>query len=215
MTSDKKYIDFVGTHAAGKSTIKKNLFYALKKENLTVDTTDKKRSDYIEILVLFINNYKKFFDIIFSWRNYSIKKKYRKLGRKRALRINSLFYQSRAEIVLDESFLHKEVNSQNCKKGLKELISLLPDTEKYFVFVDTKPEVSFKRYIKRIGNKESKEIEKTLSDYKSYYENSKGFYEVLKDNEGKYGIKKIIKVDGEKKVEENVKIIMKEIVNGN
>ena len=207
---EKVYVDFIGTHAAGKSTIKRELHRTLERGNKEVFKIKTGRAGIKKTLLFLVIKPRKFFSIMRSWKVLS-KNKRKVSARRRMINSNFYFYFFKQEIYLDESFLHIEMNRISCENEFKKLLNFLPDEQKVFVFVDVRPEVSFKRYIKRT-KKEGKEMNKSLNDFKNQYKNHKVFFNFFKQNERKHGVKKVIKVNGEKPVEENVDLIIREAI---
>ncbi len=210
---EKICIDFFGLNASGKSTIKRKLSKKIEEKGFKVCYYKKSKIDFLKILIFFFISSRPY-NLLLKWGKH--KKKYKNIiiSRKKFLLYNYFFYVKKCRFFIWEStFIVEGINLGFFKeyndKDLWDILNFLPGKRRFLIFVDTPPEVAYKRKIERKDNK--KRVKYDLNFFKNAYNENHRFYNVVVRNKDKDT--KIIKVNGLRPVEENVRIIMKEIRN--
>lgn len=110
-------------------------------------------------------------------------------------------------VLLDEEVLTSKINLE---KTIKILKFYPKNMDIFLVFVDISPQIAYKR-LTTLRRKNCKPLDgEELERKKLLYNRNKEMFNLLKEQEGKLNIKKIIKIDGERPIDENVSFLHKQ-----
>ena len=233
MQNNKKtYVEFFGLPGSGKTTICNALANKLKEEGVDVIFQKKefmKRGKFYRhtvpifytIFKLRFNVFKFLFYILFNFRDrYNIE------GMLRYFFLHKFFINSfsKSKVFLSDQGIINSIDTRELdSRKTKEILDFYPkNREIFFIFVNvSSPEVLFKRKfekekdnIKKMNRKQLNFCKKMLNNHtvneKSW--NREEIFNFLKVEEKEnVTIKKIIKINGENPIEENVKFLKKQL----
>lgn len=229
MQNNKKiYIEFFGLPGSGKTTICNALAEKFKEEGADVVFQKKEFMRhgkvyrhtvpiFYTILKLRFNVFRFLFYILFNFRNRDNIE-----GMIRYFFLHKFFIYSFPEsrVFLSDQGIINSVNIRELdSKKIKKILEFYPkNREIFFIFVRvSSPEILFKRKFGKERDKIKEMKAKQLSFYKAIFDNQtlnekswnrEEIFHFLKEEEKENKmIKKVIKIDGEKSVEENVKFL--------
>ena len=214
----KIYIEFLGLGGSGKTSICNILTKELKNkyDAVSIQEEFRKRGRFYRhiipvIYTIFRLRANTFKFLYYIWSNFKIEKQ----GILKIFFCNywcTHIYSKTYILLSEEGFIKSELST----KKIWELLKFYPeDREKFFIFVDVPLDVAMERFGKKnlITNKKkgSQLKGKKLEKKKEYHSEIRKAFQLLKKQEGKMGIRKVIKIDGEKDFKENIKFLNEQL----
>jgi hypothetical protein len=238
-TKDKKiFVEFIGLRGSGKTTICNMLLETLRKDGIEVVSGRefKKYKTFIKYILSIIFQLKKTADFaFFCYKNRKIlhhpdsylpefKEVYKTF--KKLLISNFIFLKGNFKYFLADQYILYPVVLFNpeIKLNFLEILNVYPGDEVYLIFVNTSLEIADKRKRDRDrergkkvdfeGPEDKKRKEYVMGLNKKRREKITELCSLFKKYEGGAKLKKVVCLDGEKPVQENVEFIKKEIKGG-
>ncbi len=221
MENNKKiYVEFIGLSGVGKTTIRNALAKELQESTsvLTEEMFFRNRSRVYKHLVPIILNFKKAISLYFFWhRNKGLLsglfgKKYEKNNTnfylfKKSVVCSFLFSKDNFKCFLGDSYLFLVYYLEKDSKieKIKKLYNIKSNDEIIFIFIDSPPEVAYKRRVKREG--EVIRYDK-MQEYKALDKERTKIYSSL----SKKGVDRVVKINGEDCVKKNIRLLRKQLL---
>jgi thymidylate kinase len=227
MGKNKKiYIEFFGLSGSGKSTICNTLAEEMKKNGLDAISQKKEfmrhSKIYRHIIPILYTIFKLRFNVfrflLYIQQNFEKERR----GLRKYFFITQWFlhFYSGSHIFLSDEGLIGNIILSN-KDTLMQKISYEKTIEilkfypqnitNFFIFVDASPQIAYKRLI-TLRRKDCKPLRgEELIKKELLYNKNKEIFSFLKKHEEKINIKKVIRINGEKSINENVKFLNEQL----
>ena len=229
MKNKKIYVEFFGLWGSGKTTICSALAKKLEEEGVDVIFQKKEFMKHgniyrhvYPVIHTILKSWFDFFDFLFYIRaNF----KNGKLNMLTYFFLHKFFmdsYSKNKVLLSDQGIIDLANPYELNSKKLKKILGFYHRGRKmFFVFVNvSNPRIIFKRRLEREGDKLKKMKIKELNSYKKklneqafnkkFFNKEKLFYLLGRERENVI-IKRVIKIDGENPIEENIKFLKKQL----